>query len=106
MDKNKTKTFVIALGGNSMVRPKQKGSAEEQYANLERTAEQLLDLLSGGHRIVITHGNGPQVGNLLLGKRCGAPHAPGYLRSTDRRLHGLHDSEYPGQSSQASGGTA
>ncbi len=66
MDKNKTKTFVIALGGNSMVRPKQKGSAEEQYANLERTAEQLLDLLSGGHRIVITHGNGPQVGNLLL----------------------------------------
>ena len=66
MDKNKTKTFVIALGGNSMTRPKQKGSAEEQYENLERTAEQLLDLLSSGNRIVITHGNGPQVGNLLL----------------------------------------
>ena len=66
MDKNKTKTFVIALGGNSMIRPKQKGSAEEQYENLQRTAEQLLDLLSSGNRIVITHGNGPQVGNLLL----------------------------------------
>jgi carbamate kinase len=66
MGKNKTKTFVIALGGNSMVRPKQKGSAEEQYENLQRTAEQLLDLLSSGNRIVITHGNGPQVGNLLL----------------------------------------
>ena len=65
-NKNKTKTFVIALGGNSILRAKQKGTAEEQYGNLDRTAEQLLDLLSGGNRIVITHGNGPQVGNLLL----------------------------------------
>ena len=66
MDKNTTKTFVIALGGNSILRAKQKGGAEEQYENLQRTAEQLLDLLSSGSRIVITHGNGPQVGNLLL----------------------------------------
>ena len=65
-DKNTTKTFVIALGGNSIIRAKQKGSAEEQYENLQRTVEQLLDLLSGDNRIVITHGNGPQVGNLLL----------------------------------------
>ncbi|MFQ5996346.1 MAG: carbamate kinase [Dehalococcoidales bacterium] len=63
---NKTKIFVIALGGNSMIRAKQKGTAEEQYENLDRTAEQLLGLLSTGSRIVITHGNGPQVGNLLL----------------------------------------
>ncbi len=66
LNKNKPKTFVIALGGNSMIRPKQKGSAEEQYENLDHMAEQLLDLLSSGNRIVITHGNGPQVGNLLL----------------------------------------
>ena len=66
MDKSKTKTFVIALGGNSILRAKQKGTAEEQYENLECTAEQLLDLLRSGSRIVITHGNGPQVGNLLL----------------------------------------
>jgi carbamate kinase len=66
MDNNKVKTFVVALGGNSILRAKEKGNAEEQYANLDRTAEQLLDLLSSGHRIVITHGNGPQVGNLLL----------------------------------------
>ena len=65
-NKNKTKTFVIALGGNSILRAKQKGTADEQYESLDRTAEQLLDLLSGGNRIVITHGNGPQVGNLLL----------------------------------------
>ena len=66
MDKNKTKTFVIALGGNSILRAKEKGTAEEQYKNLDHTAEQLLDLLSSGNRVVITHGNGPQVGNLLL----------------------------------------
>ncbi len=65
-NKNKTKTFVIALGGNSILRAKQKGTAAEQYESLDRTAEQLLDLLSSGNRIVITHGNGPQVGNLLL----------------------------------------
>ena len=66
LNKNKTKTFVVALGGNSILRAKEKGTAEEQYENLDRTAEQLLDLLSSGSRVVITHGNGPQVGNLLL----------------------------------------
>ncbi|MEE9398883.1 MAG: carbamate kinase [Dehalococcoidales bacterium] len=66
MDKNKTKAFVIALGGNTILRAKEKGNAEEQYENLKRTADQLLNLLKGGNRIVITHGNGPQVGNLLL----------------------------------------
>jgi len=66
MDKNKAKIFVIALGGNSILRAKQKGNVEEQYVNLQHTAEQLLDLLSSGSRIVITHGNGPQVGHLLL----------------------------------------
>jgi len=66
LNKNKTKTFVVALGGNSILRAKEKGTAEEQYENLDHTSEQLLDLLSSGNRVVITHGNGPQVGNLLL----------------------------------------
>jgi len=63
---DRTKTFVIALGGNCILRAGQKGTIEEQYENIRRTAEQLLSLLSGGSRIVISHGNGPQVGNLLL----------------------------------------
>ncbi len=66
MTEHRTKTFVIALGGNCILRAGQRGTVEEQYENLRRTAEQLLGLLSGGSRIVITHGNGPQVGNLLL----------------------------------------
>ncbi len=66
MDKNKARTFVISLGGNTILRTKEKGSVEEQYEHLRRTANQLLDLLKNGNRIVITHGNGPQVGNLLL----------------------------------------
>lgn len=60
------KTFVVALGGNSMLRAGGKGTFEEQLTNLQRTGEQLLELLTSGNRIVITHGNGPQVGNLLL----------------------------------------
>jgi len=64
--RGRTKTFVIALGGNCILRAGQRGTIEEQYENLRRTAEQLLGLLSSENRIVITHGNGPQVGNLLL----------------------------------------
>ena len=60
------KTIVIALGGNSLIRPKEKGTIEEQYANLEETSAQLLELMASDNRIVFTHGNGPQVGNLLL----------------------------------------
>ncbi len=66
MTEHGTKTFVIALGGNSILRAGQKGTIEEQYENLQHTADQLVGLLSGGSRVVITHGNGPQVGNLLL----------------------------------------
>jgi carbamate kinase len=66
MSSDKTMTFVVALGGNCILRAGQKGTIEEQYENLRRTAEQLLGLLSGKSRIVVTHGNGPQVGNLLL----------------------------------------
>ena len=57
---------MIALGGNSILRAKEKGTTVEQYQNLDRTAEQLLNLLSSGNRVIITHGNGPQIGNLLL----------------------------------------
>ncbi len=60
------RTFVIALGGNTILRANEKGTIEEQSSNLQRTSAQLMELLEGENRVVITHGNGPQVGNLLL----------------------------------------
>jgi carbamate kinase len=57
--------IVIAFGGNALVQKGQEGTAEEQFANLERPMAQLARMAKD-YRIVITHGNGPQVGNLLL----------------------------------------
>ena len=61
------KTVVVALGGNAILQRGQKGTFEEQLKNVYHTAQQLAEMvLSGEWRIVITHGNGPQVGNILL----------------------------------------
>jgi carbamate kinase len=57
--------MLIALGGNALIQKGQKGTAEEQFANLKVPMRQIARL-SRNYRIVITHGNGPQVGNLLL----------------------------------------
>lgn len=58
---------VIALGGNAILQPGQKGTFEEQYENVKTTCAQLAKMvLSDNYKIVVTHGNGPQVGNLLL----------------------------------------
>lgn len=58
-------TLLVALGGNALVKKGQRGTLEEQFDNL-RTPIQQIGRLSGEYRIIITHGNGPQVGNLLL----------------------------------------
>ena len=57
--------ILIALGGNALIQKGQTGTAEEQFANLKRPMRQIARL-SRDYRIVITHGNGPQAGNLLL----------------------------------------
>jgi carbamate kinase len=58
--------LVIALGGNALLNSKSKGTIEEREAAAEETAEQLVDVLSSDYDIILTHGNGPQVGNLLI----------------------------------------
>jgi len=60
------KLAVIALGGNALLRGNQKGTIEEQEQNVTDTLENLLFLLKEDYDIIISHGNGPQVGNLLL----------------------------------------
>jgi carbamate kinase len=68
-------TTVLALGGNALVRAGDKGTAAEQAARLHETAEALGPLLSDGD-LVITHGNGPQVGSELLRQERAAPEVP------------------------------
>jgi carbamate kinase len=58
--------LVIALGGNALLKRGQKGSFEEQYQNVRTTASKIADLIERGYKIVLTHGNGPQVGATLL----------------------------------------
>jgi len=61
------KRVVIALGGNAILQRGQKGSYDEQMENVRKTAKQIVDIaLDNDYEIVITHGNGPQVGALLL----------------------------------------
>lgn len=60
------KTIVVALGGNAILQRGEKGTAEEQRDNVRATAEQIASLIKIGHRVVVTHGNGPQVGNILI----------------------------------------
>ncbi len=60
------KIIVVALGGNAIKQADEKGTAAEQFRNVETTSAQLVSMLKFGHRLVITHGNGPQAGNLLL----------------------------------------
>lgn len=60
------RTIVVALGGNAILQPGQAGTAEEQLANVERTCRQIAKMIEAGYRVVVTHGNGPQVGNILI----------------------------------------
>jgi len=58
--------IVVALGGNAIKSAGQKGTFGEQYENVRRTTEHLAQLAQAGHILIISHGNGPQVGDLLL----------------------------------------
>ncbi|NOT00015.1 MAG: carbamate kinase [Phycisphaerales bacterium] len=58
--------IVVALGGNAISLPEQQGNVDEQFENSRATARQLADLVEAGYRLVVTHGNGPQIGNFLI----------------------------------------
>ncbi len=60
-----SKLAVVALGGNALQRDNQRGTIEEQEKNTFNTLENLIFLLADGYDLVITHGNGPQVGDAL-----------------------------------------
>jgi len=64
-NKAKKGTLLVALGGNALIKKGQVGTVEEQFENLKEPIRQLARL-SRNYNMIITHGNGPQVGNLLL----------------------------------------
>lgn len=61
-----SKRALIAIGGNSLIKPGERGTIEEQLVNARTTARNIADLVEDGWNLVITHGNGPQVGAALL----------------------------------------
>ncbi|PWU04024.1 MAG: carbamate kinase, partial [Terriglobia bacterium] len=58
--------LVVALGGNAITRPGEPGTIPQQFAHTAETLEHLKPLFRNDARIVITHGNGPQIGNILI----------------------------------------
>ena len=65
------KTAVLALGGNAIIKAGQKGTITEQFANTRDSLDGIVELISRGYQLSITHGNGPQVGNLLRQQEAG-----------------------------------
>lgn len=60
------KMAVIAIGGNAILEADETGSAKSQFENIRLTSQHIANLVKNGYNVVITHGNGPQVGNILL----------------------------------------
>jgi len=60
------KTIVVALGGNAIKKAEEKGTFEEQLRTVRETCKRILEIIKRGYKVVITHGNGPQAGNLLI----------------------------------------
>jgi carbamate kinase len=58
--------ILVALGGNAILQRQSNGTAEEQLDNVRKACRHLVGIIQKGHSIVITHGNGPQVGDILL----------------------------------------
>lgn len=60
------KNAIVALGGNALIKEDQEGGIHEQFANTRQVSKQLVEMIKDGWNIVLTHGNGPQVGSILL----------------------------------------
>jgi carbamate kinase len=78
--------LVLALGGNALIRPGDAGTLAEQYRRISEAMAHTADLVTAGFAIVLTHGNGPMVGNLLLQMECAralVPPMPLFMSDAD-----------------------
>ena len=60
------KLAVVAFGGNALLRPEDHGTQEEQIARAKQAARWLAEIVRAGYKLIVVHGNGPQVGNILI----------------------------------------
>lgn len=58
--------MLVSLGGNAILKHTELGTAKEQFENIKKTSEYIVELIYEGYHIALTHGNGPQVGDILL----------------------------------------
>lgn len=65
------KLAVVAFGGNALLKAGQKGTVEEQELNAYDASKNLIKLMKRRYNLVLTHGNGPQVGNILMSNNAG-----------------------------------
>jgi carbamate kinase len=81
---------VIAVGGNALSQPGERGTFEEQQRRARTTCEGIADVLATSYRVVVTHGNGPQVGEALLRSELAQPQLPSlHLDACDAETQGL-----------------
>ena len=76
LDRTHGRRAVIALGGNAITQPGEEGTVEQDYANLDRSLEGVLDVVERGYELVLTHGNGPQIGNQMIRVELAKAEAP------------------------------
>jgi len=72
----KGKRLLIALGGNAIKQAHERGTYEEQLKNIDITCTHIVEIIKRGYRVAITHGNGPQVGALLIQQEEAAERVP------------------------------
>ena len=76
MPTSRPTSILVAFGGNAILKERERGTAEEQFRNLESALECVADLVQLGHRVIITHGNGPQVGVLMRQNEAASERVP------------------------------
>ncbi|HDQ14060.1 MAG TPA: carbamate kinase [Sediminispirochaeta sp.] len=74
--------IVIALGGNAIKQADERGTTEEQFRNVDATARQISKIIEKGYKVVVTHGNGPQAGALLIQQEEAEPDVPAQTLAT------------------------
>lgn len=86
IDPHRYPKAVVALGGNALIRPGDSGTLEEQHRRISQAMARTADLVAAGFACVITHGNGPMVGHLLLQMECAralVPPMPLFISDAD-----------------------